>query len=459
MLAGATEHEQAGRLDEAEALLRQILSETTDRPAALHLMGVVAFRKGRHEEAAGWIEQAIALAPAMALGHANLCEMYRALGRYDDALAIGLRAATLEPENLRCLHNLCVLHYYRLELEESIACAERALAIEPDHPGAHFGIAQASLLQGDFERGWSEYEWRFRVANVPPPMPPTDRPQWDGKPLGRGERLLLIADQGFGDVIQFARYVPWAAALCPEIALACRKELQPLFEQQPGVQILFDRWDEQPEFVAYCPLSGLPRLAGTRLETIPAKMPYLQADRTKAEAWDARLAAVLTSGHRRVGITWAGRPTHGNDRNRSIALADLAPLAAVPGLSLLSLQKGPAQEQIGSYWGRAPLLNLGPELRDYGDTMALIDTLDLVVTVDTSVAHLAGAMGKPVWVALPSAPDWRWLLEREDSPWYPSARLFRQSAARDWHPVMTSIALEAKRLLDQEGTSRKIALN
>jgi Tfp pilus assembly protein PilF len=454
MLAQATEHEQAGRLDAAEALLRQILAEQAGRPGALTLMGVVAFRKGRLAEAADWVEQAIALAPTLAVGHSNLCEMYRALGRLDEALAAGLRAAALEPANPRSHHNLTVLHYHRLELEESIAAAERAIAIEPDHPGAHFGIAQASLLQGDFARGWEEYEWRFRVAGVPPPMPATDRPQWDGKPLERGQRLLLVADQGFGDVIQFARYIPWAAARCPEIALACRKELQPLFARQPGLQ-MFDRWEEQPDFAAYSTLSGLPRLAATRLATIPADIPYLHAEPDKIARWAARLKTLLPAGHRPIGIAWAGRPTHGNDRNRSAALADLAPLADLPGVALLSLQKGPGQQQAGGYWGQAPLVNLGPELRDYGDTMAVIEALDLLVTVDTSVAHLAGAMGKPVWIALPYAPDWRWLLGREDSPWYPSARLFRQSAARDWQPVMASIAREASGFLKLKGASPK----
>jgi hypothetical protein len=175
------------------------------------------------------------------------------------------------------------------------------------------------------------------------------------------------------------------------------------------------------------------------LQTIPAPIPYLRADPQKVAAWADRLSGLVPAGYRRVGIAWAGRPTHVNDRNRSATLATFAPLSRLPRLVLISLQKGPAQAQIGAYWGRAPLVNLGPEVADFGDTMAILEALDLVVTVDTAVAHLAGAMGRPVWLMLPFAPDWRWLLQRADSPWYPTAQLFRQPAPRQWDPVVVEI--------------------
>jgi hypothetical protein len=313
--------------------------------------------------------------------------------------------------------------------------------LEPNFPDAHFGIAEASLLRGDFRRGWEEYQWRFRLANAPPLMPATDRPQWDGSPLPGG-RLLLVADQGYGDVIQFARYIPWAAQRCPDIAVACSVELHPVIAQLAGAGILFDHWERRPEFAAYSPLSGLPRLAGTGLASIPGDTPYLRAAEPQRTAWAERLAALSPHPSRRIGVAWAGRPTHHNDRNRSTSLATFAPLAEIPGVTLFSLQKGPGQGQIGSYWGRAPLFSLGPEIRDFADTMAVIEALDLVVTVDTAIAHLAGAMGKPAWVMLAYAPDWRWLLDRSDSAWYPSLRLFRQSADRRWEPVIERIAAE-----------------
>jgi len=435
----AQEHEQAGRLAEAETALGQALALAPRHAGALHLLGVVRFRQGRIDEAASLIERSLAAAPDTALYYRNLCEVYRSLGRYDDALGAGHRAVALTPRDPHCYHNLGVLHYHRLELDEAIHCAESALALDPDFAGAHFGIAEASLLRGDFRRGWEEYEWRFRLGNAPKLLPPTERPQWDGRPLPQG-RLLLIADQGYGDVIQFARYIPWAARRCPDIAVACSSEIRSVVVQQPGVGATFDHWENQPEYAAYCALSGLPRLAGTTLQTIPAPPPYLRADPQKAAAWSDRLAGLVPEGYRRIGIAWAGRPTHVNDRNRSAALASFARLAELRRLALISLQKGPAQAQIGAYWGRAPLVNLGPEIGDFDDTMAILEALDLVVTVDTAVGHLAGALGRPVWLMLPFAPDWRWLLDRADSPWYPTARLFRQPAPRQWDPVMAEIA-------------------
>jgi Tfp pilus assembly protein PilF len=437
----AAEHEGAGRFAEAEGVLRHVIAEAGDHPGALQLLGIVSFKTDRLDEAARLMERSLALAPMEAVYHRNICEVYRVLGRFDEALVAGRRAAVLAPDDPHCHHNLGVLHYHRLELEEAIGSGERALAFGPDFAGAHFGIAEASLLRGDLERGWEEYEWRFKLASIPPLLPPTERPQWDGSPITDGT-LVLIADQGYGDVIQFARYIPWAAGRCTRVAIACSAELRPVIEQQAGGGVLFDHWERAPEFTAYCALSSLPRLAGTRLDTIPAEVPYLRADPAKAAAWAERLGDLLPRGYRRIGIVWGGRPTHNNDRNRSTVLATFAPLAEIPGIALVSLQKNQAQAQIGGYWGRAPLVNLGPELQDFGDTMAVLECLERVVAVDTSVVHLAGAMGKEASVLLPYAPDWRWLLDRNDSPWYPTVRLFRQGPDRKWDPVMHRIAQE-----------------
>lgn len=440
LLGLAGEHEREGRLDEAETVLNRMLEEAPEDAAALHQLGIVTFRRGDALKAATLMERSVALDPGSALFHRNLCEAYRTLDRYDDALVMGQRAVALDPRDPLCRHNLSVLHYDRLELDEAIASAEAALGVEPNFPGAHFGIAEASLLRGDFGRGWEEYEWRFRLAGVPPLMPPNDKPQWDGKPLPKGGALLLIADQGYGDVIQFSRYIPWAAARVPDFAIACSSELRPVVGQFTGGTRLFDHWDSCPEFAAYCALSGLPRLAGTSVESTPPAAPYLRADEARVAAWSDRLKSLSPEGYRRIGIVWAGRPTHRNDRRRSIRLPQLAPLSVLPGVTLFSLQKGGPQGQIGRYWGRAPLINLGPEIRDYGDTMAIIANLERVIAVDTSVAHLAGALGKPVSIMLPYAPDWRWRLGSETTPWYPSARLFRQDIRRDWSAVIAQVA-------------------
>jgi hypothetical protein len=221
--------------------------------------------------------------------------------------------------------------------------------------------------------------------------------------------------------------------------------MRPLLAQFPQLEALHVRWEDVPNWAAYVPLSGLPRLAGTRIDSIPATCPYLRADPDLATSWSARLDRLLPPGYRRVGLAWAGRPAHNNDRNRSAALAALSPLAEVPRTALIALQKGPAAAEVGAYLGRAPLLNLGPELHDFRDTAAVLECLDVVVCVDTAVGHLAGALGRPAWLLLAHAPDWRWMTEREDTPWYPSLRLFRQSAPRDWEEPAGRVARELER--------------
>jgi tetratricopeptide (TPR) repeat protein len=440
LLQQAAIHEHAGRLGEAEALLNRILPPAPDLAQALNLLGLVLFRTGRPAEAIERIEGAARLTPEVALFHCNLCEIYRRVGRFDEALAAGQRAVEIDPNNAHAHHNLSVLHNHRCEPDAAVRCAEQALAIAPDMAGAHFEIAAACLSQGDFARGWEEYEWCSKLPGAPALMPSTDRPQWDGRPFDQSETLLLIADQGHGDTIQFSRYIPWAAARCPAIAVACARDQRPVIAGQPGVGLLFDHWDHKPDFVAWCALSSLPRLAGTRVETIPAAIPYLSADPARISSWAGRLAALAPHGYRRIGLVWAGRATHVNDLNRSATPVAFAPLAELPGVALVALQKDSSRAEAGRSGEVAPpLINLGPEIGDWGDTMAILESLDLIVTVDTAVAHLAGAMGKPVWIMLPYAADWRWLRERSDSPWYPTARLFRQSASRDWTPVIAAI--------------------
>lgn len=453
----ANEYERAGRLAEARRLLECILAASPNQGDALHLSGIVAFRLGDPEASLEFMEASLRYGIDTPLYLRNICEVYRTLGRLDDALAAAQRATTLAPVDPLCLHNQAIIHYHRGELDACLACAAQALRIDPGLPGGHFVRAEALLLRGEMAEGWEEYEWRFRIGGAAPLMPPTDKPQWDGAPLGEGaspgqgtspgqgaspgqRTLLLIADQGFGDAIQFSRYIPWAEQRCPDVAIACSLELVPLLRQVTARAKLFQRWQDAPDYAAFAALSGLPRLAGTRVETIPAPIPYLRADPARVALWKQRLDGVVPEGFRRIGVIWAGRPTHNNDRNRSALLSDFLPIANLPGIALLALQKGPKTGQAGEYYGRAPLINVGAEIQDYDDTMAILENLECLVTVDTSVAHLAGAMGRPVWIMLPRAPDWRWLLEREDSPWYPTVRLFRQTQVRRWDDVAQRIA-------------------
>lgn len=311
----AAEYERAGGLEQADRLLERMLETSPRQADTLHLAGIVSFRLGRHEKSLRQMQEAIEYGVDTALYLRNICEVYRSLGRLDDALATARRAVELSPSDPLCLHNIAIIHYERLEIEESIACAERALMMNPGLAGAHFELAEALLLKGDWARGWDEYEWRFQISGAAPLMPPTDRPQWDGTPFSDAT-LLLIADQGFGDVIQFGRYIPWAAERCPDIVVACPSEMEPVLRQlHPGLR-LFQNWQLCPPYRAYAALSGLPRLHGTRVDNVPVQGPYLRADPTRIAVWRDRLDSLSPRSYRRVGIVWAGRPTHNNDRRR-----------------------------------------------------------------------------------------------------------------------------------------------
>lgn len=385
------------------------------------------------------VEQAIAAAPEVAANHGRASELYRRLGRPEAALAAAQRAVTLQPDTALLHVELAMAHGALGDIAGMRHSAERAIALAPDLAVAHFTLATALLLTSAFAEGWPEYEWRLRLPGTAGGMPPDDWPRWDGSAMPDG-RLLLFADQGRGDIIQFARYIPWATARCRDLATSCPGEMWPILRQfAPGMRLV-EHWHQLPRCDAFAPLGSLPMLAGTRPDNIPPPLPVLRADPRMASAWRARVDALLPASYKRVGLIWAGNPVHTSDRERSTRLANFHPLGALEGVALLALQKGPAAAEVGQYFGRAPLLNLGPQIRGFDDTMAVLEALDLLVSVDTGVVHLAGAMGKPTWVVLPFLPDWRWLLGREDSPWYPSVRLFRQPAPRAWGPAVAQIA-------------------
>ncbi len=435
----AHEYEQAKRLDDAARLLRHILNSDDNYAPALHLMGVVAYRKGDKARALALMEKALQYGIDTPLYYRNIGELYRVMGRHAEAAVAARKSVALNPGDATALMNCAIVLADQKLTDEAIACFEQALAIGPDMAAAHFGLAEALLSQGKFARGWEEYEWRFRLADVPPLMPPTKKPQWDGTPMPDGT-LVLIADQGFGDAVQFGRYIPWAAARASKIILACSPQLKPILRQLDPDMRLSITWDDVGDFTAWCPLTGLPRLSGMTLDTIPHDISYLTPEPKRVAHWKAQLDGLTPRGLRRVGIVWAGRAAHKNDWKRSMTLADLAPVTARDDIALVVLQKGPQQQQTGGYYGRAPLIHLSAEVEGFDDTMAIMAGLDLVLTVDTSVAHLAGAMGVPVWIMLPWCAEWRWLQERTDSPWYPTARLFRQPEPNDWQQVAEQIA-------------------
>ena len=386
------------------------------------------------------LDQAIAAAPDIARYHRRAWDLHHQLGQHDAALAAARRAVVLAPSDAGAHSELAAAHGCLGDMAAMCAAAKQAIALDPELASAHFARAAALLVTGRFDQGWREYEWRLRLPGTAGGIPPAELPRWDGTPIPG--RLLLFADQGRGDIIQFARFIPWAAARCGELALCCPGEMWPILRQFPQVHHLVQQWYEAPDCTCFAPLGSLPMLAGITLETIPAPIPYLRADPARVAAWRRRLDALLPAGPRRIGLIWAGNTAHTGDRERSMTLDRLAPLCARTDIALFSLQRGPAQAQAARHVGRAPLFNLAPELHGFADTMAVLEALDLLISVDTGVVHLAGAMGRPAWVLLPYAPDWRWLLGRDDSPWYPTLRLFRQTTAGDWAGAVARIAAE-----------------
>ncbi len=442
LLVVVREYIDASRFDAADRLLGHVLAGAPRHGEALHLLGFTAFKRGQPEEAAMLMEQALSVGAAAPRQLCNLAEVYRLLGRLDDGLMAVRRAQALAPSDPVGHFNEAMLRYERMEPDIAIRAARRAIALKPDLPEAHMRLGQTLLLTGALKEGWDAYEWRYQIAGAQPLMPKGDKPQWDGASLPEGQRLLLVADQGFGDVIMFARFLPWAIERCAHVSVAVSAEMRGMLEAHFPGPSYFSRWDECPAYAAYCPFSGLPRLAGTVMETIPNPVPYFRAEPDRVAKWRARLDQLVPAGLKRVAIAWAGRPTHNNDRNRSITLDMLAPLGAVPGVALVAVQKGPAVAQAKEWQGPAPLVVLDAEIENFEDTAAVLESVDLMVCVDTSVGHLAGALGRPAWIMLPYAPDWRWLMQRGDSPWYPSLRLLRQPAPRAWATLIDAVAAD-----------------
>jgi hypothetical protein len=336
------------------------------------------------------------------------------------------------------------------QITQGIAGYERAIQLNPDYAESHFGLAQLWLKTGDFTRGWRELEWRWRRREFPPR--PFAQPIWDGSPLA-GRTILLHAEQGLGDTIHFVRYAPLVKQYGGYVIVECQEPLVPLLSTCPGVDQSIAKDSPLPWFDVHAPLLTLPAILGTRLDTIPAKVPYLFADPDLVETWRQAIDRVeppLTTPpsadspltQTKVGIAWQGNPAFPNDRRRSIGLALFEPLARLKNVRLFSLQKGPGTDQLAAAAESFPIYDLGSRFRTFQDTAGALLNLDLVISVDSAVAHCGGALGVPTWVLLPYAPDWRWLLNRKDSPWYPTVRLFRQAKPGDWKSVVERLVGE-----------------
>ncbi|MGD0388832.1 MAG: tetratricopeptide repeat protein [Tepidisphaeraceae bacterium] len=426
-----------GQLDEAIAACRQAIALKPDLPEAHSNLGAALLGKGQFDEAIAACRRAISLRPNLSEAHASLGAALAGKGELDEAAAAFRRAIALKPSLPEAHGNLGNALRDKGQLEEAVAAYRQAISLRPAYAEAHIGLALSLLARGDFRGGWDEYEWRWKCEDFPSPGRNFARPQWDGCPL-EARTLVLHAEQGYGDAIQFIRYLPLVEQRGGRIIIECPAELQRLFQTIAGRCQIVAAGQSLPPFDLHCPILSLPLVFKTTLESIPAEVPYLFPDAELLESWRQKLSA--SAAGLKVALAWAGNPNVKVDRARSMSLDRLAPLSEVRGATFYSLQKGEAARQAEQPPPGLRLVNLGPELHDFADTAAVMCLMDLVITTDTSVAHLAGALGRPVWVMLQFMPDWRWLLDRDDSPWYPTMRLFRQSARGDWDSVITRVA-------------------
>lgn len=476
-LSLAEQQRAGGRLDAAEGLCRRILEVAPGHAGALHSLAIVLHDKGDLARAIEALERAIAVKGDVPLYHANLAEMCRRVGRLDEAITAGERALALKPDDPFVLNNLGIAHYDRDEYDRAVECYRRALALapgsaqahnnlgnavlaqgdattaltcyrravllKPDYVDAHNNLAMTLLLAGDFEAGWRELEWRHRRAGRAETR--FRQPQWRGEAFA-GKTLLVQAEEGHGDAIHFLRYLPDVAARGGKVVLAAHRPLVRLARDlAPAVDVM-TLGEKPPPFDLQINLMSLPLVFGTTLASVPAEVPYLAVDAGLAERWGRRLAAGTAL---RVGIVWSGALQYGHNRHRAIPAERLAPLLEIDGITWFSLQVGEPATQLA----RLPpgkITDLSGALADFGETAGAILALDLVISTDTAVPHLAGALAQPVWVMLAFMPDWRWLLGRDTSPWYPTMRLFRQPRPGDWPAVVERVAVELRRLLGGE---------
>jgi tetratricopeptide (TPR) repeat protein len=457
------------RLEDALESFDRALALRPNCAAALCNRGAALAELRRFDDALLSYDAALAVHSGFAEAWSNRGNTLKALGRFEEALESYDRALAVRPNRVEVLYNRAVVLHDLQRFDDALENYDRVLAVRPDYPEAlsnrgstlqelqRFGEALDSydralaarpdyaeagcnralllLLNGSFPEGWLGYEWRRKLPTwVGRSFEPHE---WSGVDVS-GKRLLLYAEQGFGDTIQFARYAPLVAARGARVVLEVQRPLKYLLKGVSGVEMVVAKDEMLPSADLQCSLLSLPLMFATTVETIPSNVPYIHPRADRVEAWKRRLPRDAAM----IGLVWSGNPRSAKDHARSIAFEQLAPLLTVPGIQFVSLQKDVRPSDASALRACGEVIDLCADLQDFLDTAAIISQLDLVISVDTAVAHLAGALGKPVWVLLPPLPDFRWLLDRKTSPWYPSARLFRKSRARDWNEVISSVRIE-----------------
>jgi tetratricopeptide (TPR) repeat protein len=422
----------------ATACFEQAIERDPTYAQAHNNLGVALGEAGRHAECIAACRRALELEPGYARAWYNIGNAHRALGSLEEAVESYRAALALDDAHHQTLNNLGIVLSELGRPEEAMQAWRAALALQPDDPELHMSVGLGLLLTGRFDEGWTEFEWRLRTRRYAPRLFP--RPLWDGASMPDGS-ILLHAEGGFGDTVQFVRYASWVRRHCRRVLVLCQPALADLIASASGVDEAFGDAEALPPFDAHAPMLALPRLHGTQPGTIPADIPYLFAEPDRVARFSAR--PEFQSGPR-VGIAWQGNPRHVGDKLRSIPLTCFEPLARVGSARLFSLQRGPGSEQLLALAGRFPVTDLGPDIADARDLAAAICALDLVIACDTMIAHLAGAVGVPVWCAISTAPDWRWRNRGETTAWYRSMRLYRQSRPRDWPTVFARMTADLR---------------
>jgi tetratricopeptide (TPR) repeat protein len=403
---------------------------------------------GRLDEALAQYDALLVAHPAHAELHFNRGHALASLGRHEDAIAAYDQAVGSRPGYLKAHLNRGVALQALNRHQEAIVSFENVLTIDRGHSDAAHNAALSRLTLGDYQAGFQLHETRFARSGMPARRRGFGKPLWLGEfPLHR-KTILLHAEQGLGDTIQFARYAPVLARQGGKVVLEVPAELVTLLGRLEGVAYVVARGAPLPAFDLHCPVGSLPLALATEVATIPAAIPYLAASDERVAQWRTRLAGLPSP---RIAIAWSGRAGHPNDRNRSLALARLAPLLALERASFISVQRELSDADAVTLADIPRITAVGADLRDFDDTAAVLALADLVIAVDTAVAHLAGAMGRPTWILLPFSPDWRWMLGRDDSPWYPTARLYRQPAPGDWDSVIARVGEDVAGMAGREG--------
>jgi len=433
-------HELEGGLPAAEASYRAALRLDPRHARAHNNLGCVLHMQGRLEEALACYRAAIELDPALPEARHNFASIARDADGIRHAAAGYRLQVQGNPRDADAWTNLGNALRELGQLDEAMDAFGRAIDAAPDHAEAHFSRSLLMLLRGDYATGWREHEWRWRLPAHAQQLRRFGSPIWDGGAIAGGT-ILLHAEQGLGDTLQFVRYAPLVAARCARVVLECQSGLATLMRGVRGVDQVIAQGDPLPRYDAHAPLMSLPAILGSTLESIPWDGPYVRAMHQGVEA----PPPLAPANGLRVGLAWAGRPEQWDDRKRSISLDMLAPLAEVPGVTFYSLQKGAGAEQAATPPPGMRLIDLNGVTRNFSDA-SYVGQFDLVISVDTSVAHLAGAMGAPTWVLVAFAPDWRYHLGRDDNPWYPTMRLFRQPADGDWRGAIAAVAAALRAL-------------